>query len=150
MQRPAQLQNNAPGKLTPIDVRLLRRRHITESGCWEYLGARSERGYGNISVGSVLDGTRQVRKVHCVAYEFWVGPVPEGLELDHLCRNTSCFNPGHLEPVTHRVNIRRAYPLGTPFKCGHLRIEGNIQKDGTGRVRCATCRHEQRRKQRRS
>ena len=111
MQRPAQIQNHT-GSAVPLDTRLLRRRHVTEAGCWEYLGARTPRGYGNITVGSILDGTRRVRKVHAVAYELWVGDVPEGLELDHLCRNSSCFNPAHLEPVTHRVNLRRAYPDG--------------------------------------
>ena len=46
---------------------------------------------------------------HRVYYERHVGPVPEGLELDHLCRNPGCVNPEHLEPVTHAENIRRGY-----------------------------------------
>ncbi len=45
--------------------------------------------------------------VHIIAYEAWVGPVPNGLVLDHLCRVRSCFNPRHLEPVTEAENIRR-------------------------------------------
>lgn len=44
---------------------------------------------------------------HRVAYEEIMGPVPEGLELDHLCRTRSCVNPSHLEPVTHRENMNR-------------------------------------------
>jgi hypothetical protein len=49
-----------------------------------------------------------VRPAHVVMYERHVGLVPDGLELDHLCRNTSCVNPSHLEPVTHAENMRRS------------------------------------------
>lgn len=47
------------------------------------------------------------RFAHRVTYEHYVGPVPEGLELDHLCRVRNCVNPAHLEPVTHLLNVRR-------------------------------------------
>ena len=52
-----------------------------------------------------MDGT--AKKAHRVSWELLVGPIPEGLELDHLCRNHGCVNPDHLEPVTHAVNVRR-------------------------------------------
>lgn len=57
-------------------------------------------------------GRNSTRKAHVVAYELWFGPVPAGLELDHLCRNVACCNPAHLEAVTRSVNIRRG-------ECGH-------------------------------
>lgn len=44
---------------------------------------------------------------HRVAYELWVGPIPEGMELDHRCKVRACINPAHLEPVTHAENMRR-------------------------------------------
>lgn len=71
-----------------------------EDKCWEWQGARSH-GYGEIT----LNGKKC--KAHRVAYELMVGPIPEGLVLDHLCRNHPCVNPSHLEAVTHLENVRR-------------------------------------------
>jgi hypothetical protein len=70
--------------------------------CWPWTGAQIERGYGRFG----LNG-RSV-PAYRFAYEDTVGPVPEGLELDHLCRNPTCCNPAHLEPVTHAENMRRS------------------------------------------
>jgi hypothetical protein len=146
MERPETLRNNGSGTPVALEVRLLRRRILASNGCWEWNGTKTPRGYGNITVGSWTDGTRRVRKVHAVAYETWIGPVPDGMELDHICRNTSCFNPEHLEPVAHRVNIRRAFPMGGTFKCGHIRSEGNVRHErSTGYVRCLQCTRDQER-----
>jgi hypothetical protein len=73
------------------------------NGCWLWTGVHIGAGYGQAS----LNGVRQV--AHRVAYELTVGPVPEGLQLDHLCRNRGCVNPDHLEPVTASENKRRAW-----------------------------------------
>lgn len=69
-------------------------------GCWQWTGALNN-GYGIIG----QDGT--TRRVHRVVYEALRGPVPVGLDLDHLCRNRACCNVTHLEPVTRRENLRR-------------------------------------------
>lgn len=69
----------------------------TEQGCWEFTGYHDPMGYGRTGRG--LN--------HQLTYEFYIGEVPDGLELDHLCRNRGCCNPWHLEPVTHRVNCER-------------------------------------------
>jgi len=73
------------------------------NGCWLWDGAHVGSGYGQASFG----GVRQV--AHRVAYELTVGPVPESLQLNHLCRNRGCVNPAHLEPVTASENKRRAW-----------------------------------------
>jgi hypothetical protein len=72
--------------------------------CWLFTGTKDNHGYGNIDRGGRGLGNA---KAHRVAYELLVGPIPEGKELDHLCRVHACVNPDHLEPVTHLVNVRR-------------------------------------------
>lgn len=71
------------------------------SGCWEWQGAKTSRGYGSIRLG------RRTLVAHRYSYQFCRGQIPVGLELDHLCRNHECVSPYHLEAVTHAENIRR-------------------------------------------
>lgn len=68
--------------------------------CWVWTAARQRRGYG---LFAHADGGL----AHRYAYTQMVGVIPAGLELDHVCRNTSCVRPSHLEPVPHRVNVLR-------------------------------------------
>ena len=70
--------------------------------CWDWLGGKSN-GYGRFWVEGRLV------QAHRWAYETMVGPIPEGLTLDHLCRVRYCVNPSHLEPVTLGENIRRSF-----------------------------------------
>ena len=89
--------------LTPRRYRsILARLIITPSGCWEWTGARDRHGYGRAGHGLRREGTGLV---HRMVYQQVNGPTEQ--ELDHLCRNPPCANPAHLEPVTHRENIRR-------------------------------------------
>ena len=80
------------------------------SGCWIYMGHRSN-GYGKLRIGG-RKGTTQW--AHRVMYEELIGPIPKGLQLDHLCRNRVCVRPSHLEPVTNKVNASRG--TRTPLK----------------------------------
>jgi hypothetical protein len=70
-------------------------------GCWNWQGKPDTEGYGEVRISS------QLYKAHVYYYQIFEGVIPEGLELDHLCRNRICVNPKHLEPVTHQVNVLR-------------------------------------------
>ena len=91
--------------LTPVIDRLEAKiERITESGCWIFTGSINREGYGKIGLGGRTQG---VDRAHRVTYRHYKGDIPQGLELDHLCRVRSCCNPDHLEPVTRKENCRR-------------------------------------------
>ena len=101
----------------------------TES-CWIWTAAMCKRGYGSFWYNG------QMRPAYRVGYELLVGPIPKGLELDHLCRNPSCVNPDHLEPVTHKVNMSRGEfamkthcPKGHPYSGHNLKLKKNGGRD---------------------
>lgn len=91
-----------PIAVTPVAERLWAKVHKTED-CWLWTGTLDGCGYGMIRI----DRQKQSR-VHRVVYEFEVGPIPRGFQIDHLCRVRNCVNPAHLEPVTHRENMFRS------------------------------------------
>ena len=79
-----------------------------DNGCWEWTGAKDHSGYGRY--GYAAHGRVIGVMVHRWMWEYLVGPITEKT-LDHLCRNKSCCNPAHLEPVSMAENIRRAAPF---------------------------------------
>lgn len=134
----------APG--TPDETRFHLR--VAEvNTCWLWLGGEggAHLRYGGFCTGSRTDGSVRTEYAHRWAYEHYVGPIPEGLQLDHLCRNTICCNPAHLEPVTASENIRRGTsPLAQRAKqthCihGHPLAGKNLLMRGNKRE-CRTCR----------
>jgi hypothetical protein len=78
---------------------------IPFSTCWLWSGAMSSGKYGGYGLINV--GGNKIRNAHRVVYELHKGAVPEGLDLDHLCRSRWCVNPEHLEPVTRKENLNR-------------------------------------------
>ncbi len=78
------------------------------SPCWVWKSARSAKGYAWFWTGLRRpDGAPVMQHAHRWAFEHWCGPVPEGLQLDHLCKNPACVNYAHLEPVTAKENCHR-------------------------------------------
>lgn len=120
--------------------RFLSKVHERPDGCWIWVGGRRSNGYADFSVGA----HGHVR-AHRWSYERWVGPIPDGLEIDHLCRVRACVNPDHLEPVTGAENNRRAPGCQPKARCknGHPFDEENtyIRKDRNKRE-CRACRRE--------
>ena len=78
------------------------------TGCWEWTGARDQRGYGNVKVAG------HVTKAHRAVYARLRGPIAPGLECDHLCRVPWCVNPAHVDVVPHRVNVQRGAARWVP------------------------------------
>jgi hypothetical protein len=121
-----------------IHDHFMRRVLVTDDGCWLWCGA-TVRGYGTY----MKQGAAFI--AHRYAYEQLVGPIPAGLDLDHLCRVRACVNPAHLEPVTRGENLRRGYAArGLKSFCaqGHPFDEANtFQRKGGGRG-CRTCRNK--------
>lgn len=107
--------------------------------CWIWAGGLTTEGYGQIK----LD--RRVLLVHRVMYERLVGPIPEGLHIDHLCRVRNCVNPDHMEPVTCRENtLRGVGPSAvnaTKTHCirGHEFSEANTHVRPNGDRMCRAC-----------
>lgn len=125
-----------------VRARLIRRRELSDDGCWIWLGSQTTQGYGSIWFQGGM------RRVHRVAYEAWIGPIPEGLVLDHLCRVKICFNPEHLEPVTIRENTTRGDLAtgqrnnnGRKTHCprGHAYEGDNLYLNPNGARACREC-----------
>jgi len=121
-----------------------------EDGCWVWLAAKTWEGYGQVKHKG------QMRLAHRVAYQVTVEEIPDGLVCDHLCRNTSCVNPDHIEIVTNQENTkrgdytnRRRKMLASTHCCrGHEWSEKNTYVDARGYKICRPCGTENKRRSR--
>lgn len=118
---------------------------LTESGCVEWIASINGSGYGTFGAG----GGRTVM-AHRWSYEYHVGPISDGLDLDHLCRNRKCVNPAHLEPVTTRTNLLRGVGVGcanakkTHCPKGHPYSGDNLYvPPGRSNRACRSCRRKE-------
>lgn len=108
-------------------------------GCWIWKDKPSRLGYGRINIGG------RIRFAHRVVYEMFIGKIPDGLVIDHLCRNTRCVNPKHLEPVSQRENLLRGFGVGgtnarkTHCINGHKFDKENTHICPNGKRRCRKC-----------
>lgn len=125
-------------------------RHVFPAGaldCWAWRGSCTRGGYGQFMLG------RRSITAHRWAYEQMVGPIPEGLSLDHLCKNRACVNPYHLDPVTQRVNVLRGdHPnivthISGVCKRGHSMADAllSVRPDGSTQRKCRPCSDERER-----
>lgn len=111
-----------------------------DNDCWLYARAINSSGYGSTSYGLA----------HRIMYQALVGAIPEGLQLDHLCKVKSCVNPAHLEPVTRLKNMRRHFT--GMCKKGHKMTGNNLQVyiyKGKEQKRCRQCANDYQREQKR-
>lgn len=112
--------------------------------CWNWLAAKTSGGYGRFRT------PKTHLLAHRVSYELSVGPIADGLQLDHLCRNRSCVNPAHLEPVTPRVNTLRGSSVSavnavkTHCNHGHPLSGSNLYQMPDGNRACRACRRRAR------
>lgn len=132
-------------RVMPRLERLLRRCSVDDNGCWLWQGHVSG-GYGVARSGA--EGGHRLDLVHRLVYLDTVGDIPDGYEVDHLCRVTRCCNPGHLEAVPPEENRRRADEARGPL-CGRglhdLTDPGNRRASGKG---CRRCKADRAREQR--
>jgi len=125
----------------------MRKVDIHTGGCWEWRAAVDKDGYGTFWL------INQTRRAHRISYEGLVGPIPEGLELDHLCRNHGCVNPKHLEAVTTKVNQHRGFGVSglnarkTHCPRGHALKGSNLKSFDLkkGERSCRTCCNDKKR-----
>jgi hypothetical protein len=146
----------------PLRNRLLKNVEFMENGCWLWTGYRNKKGYGGVWTGP---GQHEMTGVHRVAYELFVGPIPDGLEIDHIChrpeecrlgircQHRRCVNPKHLIVTTHLKNVARAALNNGPgrsaarikrisvnhCKYGHEYTVLNCAKDKKGARVCREC-----------
>lgn len=113
------------GSIASLPMRM-RQKISHEDGCWPWIGRINNSGYSEVW----YEGASC--KAHRVIYALLIGPIPSGLQLDHLCRNRRCVNPEHLEPVTSRVNTLRGVSIPaqnarkTHCVRGHLLVADNL------------------------
>lgn len=116
-------------------------RYKEVDGCWVWTGSTGPNGYGKLSRNRGWNGL-----AHRVAYSLVHGGIPEGLVIDHLCRNRACINPAHLEAVTFNENVRRGARnyggVRTRCKYGHdITVAENLITLSNGTHRCRLCKH---------
>lgn len=121
---------------TQMTRRFMRHVEVTDD-CWLWRGSRDTLGYGRFTVSVA----RRSQFAHRVAYELLVGEIPNGLELDHLCRTPACVNPSHLEAVSHRENLMRSDSISAvnarKTHCPRGHAYDRVRPDGSRR--CSTC-----------
>lgn len=141
-------------KSTHPGLRAMSRSVVDADGCWLFQGQINNSGYGVLGWRPVVGGSRVTVLAHRATWEYFNGPIPAGLVMDHLCRVRVCCNPGHLEPVTMRENLHRGeHPkvkLHLAGKCaqGHDMTPENTMMPPSGGRKCRECFNRRQRERR--
>ena len=112
---------------------------ILGNGCWEWIACKQRNGYALFRLG------QRTVLAHRFSREYFVGPIPQGLQIDHLCRNRACVNPDHLDVVTCRTNLLRGNTVmarnarKTHCPKGHPYSGVNTYVDPKGIRHCRKC-----------
>lgn len=135
-----------------VEQRFWAKVEASADGCWNWTGSRNWKGYGFFKVTNPPPEAGLSVGAHRIAYLMLVGPIPDGLQLDHLCRNRACVRPEHLEPVTNRENWNRGntpsavHARKTHCHVGHPLSGDNLYVAPANGMRvCVTCRTARRR-----
>lgn len=131
----------------PVDAetRFMSKIRFTD-GCWLWIGTITTAGYGHFKMN------KRLYLAHRMIYEHLVGPIPDGLTLDHLCRVRHCVNPAHLEPVTYRENVLRGIGRSaenarkTSCPAGHEYTPENTYRWRNKSRECRACHRERERR----
>lgn len=132
---PSGLPENMLSKITAVECPV----PDLDGMCWRWDGCLNSKGYGCVGVGN-----KRTQLTHRVSYELHWGPIPAGLQIDHLCRNKQCCNPHHLEVVTGAVNRERAAAAIIRCKHDHPLAGPNVRiktkgKAGGKQRQCRVC-----------
>lgn len=132
------------GRSIPLIDRMADKYEVTDTGCFQWTAASNR--YGRIKING------RMALAHRAMWELLVGPIPDGLHIDHLCKNTLCVNPDHLEPVTPRENLMRSptkqreNAMKTHCLRGHPLSGENLYRDPRGMRQCRECARERSRR----
>ena len=129
--------------------RISKRTVVTETGCWEWIGAKDRYGYGRM--GFQVEGELRYFRVHRISHEVFRSEIPQGLVIDHLCRNRACANPAHMEAISAKENIRRGLRANlAKAECpkGHPYSIVNTYTSKAGKRSCRACQRERMKKKR--
>lgn len=126
--------------MNSLPAYLTQRYQVNGSACWSWTGATQSKGYG-----SLTDGNGSTVLAHRAVWEWIYGPIPDGMTVDHLCRNKLCGNPDHLDLATAAENARRSNAAVTACPRGHAYSEDNTGRGSRGSRYCLTCAREAKR-----
>lgn len=120
-------------KPRPMIERFVEKIEVDESGCWLWTGSLNNMGYPRLSGRD----RKQPTYAHRFSYEFFIGPIPDGLVVDHTCSVPRCVCPDHLDAVTQQINLYRGHVRRGTARA--FRPHGTIARYAAGCI-CADCR----------